>query len=685
MGFNNTTDDLMHHKAVTKSNQITSRHLGLCNLVPVFLFSGNVLLCEECRSALDNLPNNLEFTYQEDAQNSQLVSIFRRDAELWSEYGHAENYKSSPVSGRDDVLEISMSTSPRHDDPDVQAILQRALQTERESELWVWVDKCFSSRQWAPGFSVDEAVARARELASADAARKRISAMPRRDFVDGAIAGTAAAVICFSDAIEHQGWADTTIDKFLSVGEDSSGDLFGDSAADWHPKIYASYSLAWRIKSGRDRSSERLELFRLIMHPDDKISLAALSMVAECWEHDARYSWCGLNLGLRLAQLVRRRMAFQLGNEEYRQRELNNRDAVMTAAYEEYLSHGLFPSLVIPKPSWVQVSPQEESISCPGQNDEEEWQISDDLWDGKYAASVLQRFPVVAVMASTCRTLFVNATESFIHWTLDTINPPRRTDRSHRHELPEIHLYEWLSQLGWTVASVAAHLPADESMQKLLRPILAQPDVIAIRLLTPFTQSLVCDAVFDAQEIRDETLQLLHAVLERTLETREFIRSPHNDGRMRGSDLQYLIKSLLFIVVDNAPNYTRFANGNWKEIARVMPLVDHFVRTAGWHTCVAHSFILLCQSCGAAYPAEIFADQIIAQLVDGCLPSAWSHTIIPAAIAGLVQAHAERQHPLPSTLGRKLLQVLDALVDLGDRRSAAMQQSEAFRGIRNVV
>jgi hypothetical protein len=222
-------------------------------------------------------------------------------------------------------------------------------------------------------------------------------------------------------------------------------------------------------------------------------------------------------------------------------------------------------------------------------------------------------------------------------------------------------------------------------MQKLLRPILAQPDVIAIRLLTPFTQSLVCDAVFDAQEIRDETLQLLHAVLERTLETREFIRSPHNDGRMRGSDLQYLIKSLLFIVVDNAPNYTRFANGNWKEIARVMPLVDHFVRTAGWHTCVAHSFILLCQSCGAAYPAEIFADQIIAQLVDGCLPSAWSHTIIPAAIAGLVQAHAERQHPLPSTLGRKLLQVLDALVDLGDRRSAAMQQSEAFRGIRNVV
>jgi hypothetical protein len=39
-------------------------------------------------------------------------------------------------------------------------------------------------------------------------------------------------------------------------------------------------------------------------------------------------------------------------------------------------------------------------------------------------------------------------------------------------------------------------------------------------------------------------------------------------------------------------------------------------------------------------------------------------------------------HLLPAALARKLLQVLDALVDLGDRRSAALQQSESFRGVR---
>jgi hypothetical protein len=60
----------------------------------------------------------------------------------------------------------------------------------------------------------------------------------------------------------------------------------------------------------------------------------------------------------------------------------------------------------------------------------------------------------------------------------------------------------------------------------------------------------------------------------------------------------------------------------------------------------------------------------------------WKGSLIPAAIAALVQAHADRQHPLPASLAHMLLQVLDALVDLGDRRSAALQQSESFRGVR---
>ena len=113
-----------------------------------------------------------------------------------------------------------------------------------------------------------------------------------------------------------------------------------------------------------------------------------------------------------------------------------------------------------------------------------------------------------------------------------------------------------------------------------------------------------------------------------------------------------------------------------------MPLVDRMVRVAGRHPYVARQFVTLCERSGAAYLADTFAEQVLAQIVDRRLSAGWKGSLVPAAIAALVQAHADRQHPLPAALTRKLLQVLDALADLGDRRSAALQQSESFRGVR---
>ena len=115
---------------------------------------------------------------------------------------------------------------------------------------------------------------------------------------------------------------------------------------------------------------------------------------------------------------------------------------------------------------------------------------------------------------------------------------------------------------------------------------------------------------------------------------------------------------------------------------RVMPLVDRMVRAAGWAPYVARQFVTLCERAGAAYPLDTFAEQVLALIADGNLPAAWKGTSVPASIAALVQEHADRQHPLLPALARKLLHVLDALVDLGDRRSAALQQSESFRGVR---
>jgi hypothetical protein len=57
-------------------------------------------------------------------------------------------------------------------------------------------------------------------------------------------------------------------------------------------------------------------------------------------------------------------------------------------------------------------------------------------------------------------------------------------------------------------------------------------------------------------------------------------------------------------------------------------------------------------------------------------------TLLSARIAGVVQRLADGNYPLRSDQAQQLLKVLDALIDLGDRRSAALEQTEAFKGVQ---
>jgi hypothetical protein len=96
-----------------------------------------------------------------------------------------------------------------------------------------------------------------------------------------------------------------------------------------------------------------------------------------------------------------------------------------------------------------------------------------------------------------------------------------------------------------------------------------------------------------------------------------------------------------------------------------------------------YHFLLLCERAREHYPADVFADQILAILEDASAPpKGWSATSNAARIAGLIQHFASRETPMSRELGLKLLRVLDLLVDMGDRRSAALELSEVFREIR---
>jgi len=679
IGFDAGTDT-PHRQAVSAINRLASRSRELRDLAVFFVLSPDVDLRDAGCAAIQAFPSRLEFAFDEEANDPDHVAALRRTAELWAEFGRPANYSTAEVPGREDVVQVTM-TSARHEAEEVQQARKHHAHVAREAELWLWVDNCFSSRTWAPGFTPDEAVARASELAAAQAAGQALSFMPGSGILDGAVCGTAAAILCFSGENAHQPWADEVIERYLAAPEAPVDEMLSGSVIPWHPKNFVAQGLAARIRRGRSLAGEFDSLYSLVAHPLEAVSLTALSGVVSCWAADARYVWCGVNLGFRLAQLPRRRDVYRLTPEARRQAEEARCAAALSAALDEYRSPGPLPAWVRPLPTWVPRTP--DAPRRRGSDDDENWQRSENLWHSRFAAKVLHCIPVPALMENPqARPGFIDALEAFVSWTLDTLNPSWRVQQRRGRERSDVSLLEWQGELGRTLARCAPFLTTPELRDRLLRSITAQPDDVAMRVLAAFAERLVCAEILDAATMSDGVLEQLRMVLERTLEHRDLRRSRYNDGRISGFDLPELIKSLLFVSVAHAPRASRFANGQWDELDRVMPLADHMVRSAGWNPYVARQWVTLCERAGPAYPAEVFADQILAQLSGGHLPAIWKTTSVPASIAALVQAHADRLHPLSAPLARKLLTVLDALVDLGDRRSAALQQSESFRGVR---
>lgn len=678
IGFEFSADDAPHRQAVTESHRSEARRWNIRDMSPLFALNSDLTLRDAFRSALEQFPEQLELAYAEDAQDSDYLRELRQTAELWAEFGRSRNYTAEAVPDSDGMVQIAMS-SPRHESQELVDQRERFAQAARGMQLWSWVQQSFEQGQLLQSLSVDDAVGIAVQL------NESISsglALPLADvgLTEGAIAGTAAALLCFGDAGSHEAWATETIEKNIDNQGVPDGDFSG-AIIPWHPSIFVAHAVAARIRIRGGHARDRETLYRLIAHPLEVVSLVALEEVISCWDQDPKFAWCGITLGLRLAVLGHSRDSYRLDPATLRQADSSRRTAAFDSAWAEYSTPEAFEALVRPGPTWQPIETNLGDAEEDVYREDGNWRRSDELWDGSHAAAVLQRVPVEVIMVSERHAAFVDAIEAYVHWTLDTIDPDWRSGQHFGRVRDDGQNYDWIYQLSRTLARVVPYLSRENSL-RLLQPIFSQTDETAERLLAPFTSRLVAQAVLDGADITEEILHLLQAIVQRVVDFEALQRFPLSDGRMGGSELQELVKTLLLVSVERASGAVRFANGRWDDLEKMMPVIEPFVRSAGWHPYVAAQFVTLCERASAAYPVGIFADQILAQIVDGKLPAIWKITKVPATVATLVQSHADRLHPLPADLATKLLRVLDALVDLGDRRSAALQQSESFRGVR---
>jgi len=225
-----------------------------------------------------------------------------------------------------------------------------------------------------------------------------------------------------------------------------------------------------------------------------------------------------------------------------------------------------------------------------------------------------------------------------------------------------------------------------EAQRNILDPIFALRDEAAVGLINPLADILAAGGIIDPPRISPSAIKYMKACVDRVLRDRAWSSALYNEGNIYGWDLPEVVRVFLFATGVRAAQSARFANGDWRDVVAVLPIVDPFVRAVGDIPLVIGSFLTLCENAVEHYPPEVFADQIEAILAkQPGVPVGWHGKTIKSRIAALVHAFAERAQPLPPLLVQRMLRILDQLVDMGDRRSAALQTSEIFKDVRQAA
>jgi hypothetical protein len=454
-------------------------------------------------------------------------------------------------------------------------------------------------------------------------------------------------------------------------------DPFSGSRIPWHPANHLAFALAHDRRSPAPRTSSARLLIELTAHPIEGVGQLAFSALLT--DPDEHVRWVAGQLAIERSFYYRSKMNDKGDRDDSSGRQA--RDASLTRALERLSAETDTPMPEIP-PAWVQAKPARR-VRQPSEGGIE-WGDPDPSFDAQRASKFLSLFPVEAWCGSaTYCSMFVKTLKELCAWTAERLMPSWLPQRRGGPDRTTGRLTEWNSVLGDIIARATPFFTAQSVRSDFVGPFLVDNEE-GLKVLTPFASMTVIRHVIDAKTIPANTFELLEGVVDRVVADPVFRPGGYRAGEVRGWDMPKLVRALLFVNFEKTTmGSARFANGDWSEIARVMPIVTRLVRATGWSTFVMGNLMTLCERAGAHYPLDAFTEQTSAVLAAiANAKGGWSGTMLPARIAGTVQRLADANFPLRLDQAQALLRILDALIDLGDRRSAALEQTEAFKGIQ---
>ena len=647
-----------------------SRKREVRELAMRFTLSNHDGLRERFKEALARFPDNLPYEFEESRCNLAATASLKEDAERWAGLGDIKNYRKH-ATGDDEVLITYESSKPLT--PVQEKRITESATSLQEYGLIGWAIRSLDANKIDTAVNLEDAIAFARNRDNATILVERNNAGEYS--AQTTISAIAAVVLRFRPAAgADYDWAWAVMERIAVMTE--SKDTFPGSKIPWHPAIYLVASLVHDRRSDAPRQVSVRRLFELTSHSLNEVAESAFSGLF--MDSDEHVRWVAAQLAMDLS--LYHRFEVNANGEREDKIDRNAREQSLARALECLDQTTDSPLTDVP-PAWVKAK---RTPRFDRSGEQVEWEDADPLFHPQFAAKLLPLWPVETwCQSAVYKPMLETTLKQLVSWTAERLMPLWRRGGQRASDRSATELIEWNSVLGDLLARAAPFFETEFVRKEFLAPFLTD-DEEGLAVLAPFADMTITRQVLDAPTIPANTFDLLNECVERVVRDRIFDPNSYRAGEVHGYDMPKLIKALLFVAVEKeAPGAARFANGEWSQIGIVMPVVTRLVTGTGWSSYVMQEFLTLCERADITYPLDAFATQANAVLgsIDNAKGS-WVVTTLPARTAATVQRLADANFPLRTDQAQALLTVLDALIDLGDRRSVALEQAEAFRGVQ---
>jgi len=669
--------DRLHGLAVKEGNERPVRRADVRSLGTLMVLRGGELGAQAA-AAIQDFPRDLPFDYAEQRKNAEVRSDLARTAEIWAEFGKRENYRAE-LSPDESKVVISHE-NPKATGNDIQIMEVRHSEMGRYLTLLNWAYSYFDDGKLKESLTLEAAATAAIELDSEDLFVNGHQFMELAHQRQSAVAGVAA-ILLLEKADAHLEWAAEVCARAAQTPEVPQLFFTRSMKLMHHPVLYATKGLGALFAVAEDDEDVRpLQSFltKICAHPYEEIAVAAFGALLGSWSRYPDIAWAAMRLATALAIFE-----VQYGPEDAEARHYARIQGVVAEELQRLQREAPVadPLPTWPEP-WVPITDGEavQARRRRGRTVDAEWRVNPVQVDTSLLEKVVTVIPLDAALADQAHAaLFLDWCEGLAKWTIKRIAPTWARSRRDLYETHGPDYFGWRRYLFRFLSRIALELTVEEGTRRFLQPALTTNDETFASLGECFTGHLIAQ-VADSLEIPQNALELLSIVTQRVLTYRDWLHAAQ--GGHTEQDFVDIVKHLFFADLGYAGGAVRFANQNWAEVGAVIPIFEPILRVHGSVTFVARAWMSICESSFEHYPVQHFVDNLEHLLVGDGTPPGWRNTQLPGRLSGLIQRFSERQQPIPLAIAQKLLRALDRLVDMGDRRAAAVQLSEVFRSVR---